>query len=258
MFKILDKDLAISSGVYTHEGVGRFYRVDNLWVPSVTTITKQMEDPLKFINLKPDVREHGRNRGTVMHGMLEEFYEDLKNPNIKQKLLNIIETVKIRPDILRENINVKSFESGRKLFMKIWEAGVLKRISKLIASEMMISNKFIIDNVVYGYAGRLDCVGIVNGFQTLVDFKSSTGEKTLNDIQNYFTQIPAYVIPYQQQNNVVLNAEIWIASERTDFVQVFELTQEEIQKYYKKFENLVVTYYKNHKQLIDFINSQLN
>jgi hypothetical protein len=258
MFKILDKDLAISSGVYTHEGVGRFYRVGDLWVPSVTTITKQMEDPLKFADLKPEVRTHGCNRGTVMHGMLEEFYEDSQTVSIKEKLLKIIEIVKIRPDILKENISEKSFDSGRKLFMKIWEAGILKRISKLIASEMMISNKFEIDNVVYGYAGRFDCVGVVNGFDTLIDFKSSTGEKTLNDIQNYFTQIPAYVIPYQKQNNVVLNAEIWIASERTDFVQVFELTQDEIQKYYKQFENLVVTYYTNNKQLIDFINNQLN
>lgn len=243
-------------GVVTIEGTGRFYRVDNIWVPSVTTIISQLNGN-KFANIPHHIRMEGAQRGTVLHAFLEEYYNYLDIPDICDRMFKVIDVVKQREDVLSENMKPEVFERGRKLFMKFWEKNFLVKIEKIIASEQQISDVFVIDNLQVGYAGRFDLIAIVEGNLRLVDFKSSSVEKSKSDIENYYTQLPAYIIPYRKQTNTQLLGEIWMANDRNENVQRFVLEEQDIEHYYKKFQKLTVQYYKKHLNLINYINSQL-
>jgi len=55
------------------------------------------------------------------------------------------------------------------------------------------------------YAGTTDCVGIVNGKPTIIDFKNSRKLKTLDQIEDYTLQLAAYAEAFEQNYNIEIN-----------------------------------------------------
>jgi hypothetical protein len=252
MFAILNKDEILRDGVITTETHGRFYNCNGVWCPSVTTVTKLLDN-----KVYSNTDNYARNRGTAMHTMLEEYCLLKHIENSKQRVLKSIENSRTRPEIFKEGITDREFEAGRKLFIKFWEKYKLNDLHNVIQTEFQIKHTFTRNGKKYGYAGRMDCLAIIGGALKMIDFKSSGMSKTKDQIQNYYLQLPAYIIPYQLQNNNNCDGEIWIASDRSDDLQIFSLLEHEIQENYIKFENLVIEYYNINKDIIEFINKNL-
>lgn len=252
MFDILNKEDIIKKGVITTE-IGRFYKNGDIWCPSVTTVSK-----LKSDKVYDESNRYFANRGSAMHAMIEEYIlSEIENE--KQRVLNAIKKAKKRDELIYENVTEEEFDVGRRLFIKLWENDMLKWLHNYIAVEQQIKQRFIRDGVVYGYAGRLDYIGNIQNKIKVVDFKSSFFTKSKEGMEIYELQLPAYIIPYRQQNNVDCVGEFWVVCEKGNVeIQVFSLLEQELIDNYKKFEDLVVMYYEKNHKLIEFINKELN
>ena len=65
---------------------------------------------------------------------------------------------------------------------------MLNKIDNVYAQEVPLYSKLL------KLAGRVDCVAEYKGKLSIIDFKGSTREKRISDIDNYFQQATAYAI----------------------------------------------------------------
>jgi hypothetical protein len=94
-----------------------------------------------------------------------------------------------------------------------------------------------------GLAGRTDCIAEYDGKLSIIDFKASTKEKRVQDIDNYFAQATAYALMYQERTGTIVdNFAILIACE-DGIKQVFQGTPI---KYVKKLKSLIDKYREHH------------
>ena len=143
--------------------------------PSVTTITGQLakkaiqewrqrvgEDQANKISTRAS------NRGSAVHSIIEGFInnEDTSDylPHIKQSLNNL------KPH--------------------------LERISTVYGQEVALYSEHL------GLAGRVDCVGVFDNVPSIIDFKTSRRVKRKEDISNYFAQMSAYAIMWEERTGM--------------------------------------------------------
>lgn len=113
------------------------------------------------------------SRGTAVHLMIERFLNNDLNPTADQKTEHIVE-----------------FNSLR-LF--------LRRINKIRAQEIPLYSDAL------KIAGRVDCIAEFDGVLSVVDFKTSTNNKTEHMIGDYYLQATAYALMYHELYDVQID-----------------------------------------------------
>ena len=74
----------------------------------------------------------------------------------------------------------------------------------------------------YRVAGRVDCIAEFNGELAVIDFKTSTKEKTESYIENYFVQETAYAAMFLERSGIEVKKIVTLIATEEGSIQVFE------------------------------------
>ena len=177
VFEHVELDLGYDDLVTDTTAERRLYLApDGSKFPSVTTVLGILsEDAIRAWRLRVGEEEANKvghrasNRGTAVHSIIEGY---LKNeptddylPHIKQSLQNL------RPILDRS-------------------------IGKIFGLEVALFSRHL------GLAGRCDCVAEFDGVPSIVDFKTSKRVKKKENISNYFAQMSAYAIMFEERTGM--------------------------------------------------------
>ena len=177
VFEHVELDLGYDDLVTDTTAERRLYLApDGSKFPSVTTVLGILsEDAIRAWRLRVGEEEANKvghrasNRGSAVHSIIEGY---LKNeptddylPHIKQSLQNL------RP-ILDQSIG------------------------KIFGLEVALFSRHL------GLAGRCDCVAEFDGVPSIVDFKTSKRVKKKENISNYFAQMSAYAIMFEERTGM--------------------------------------------------------
>lgn len=83
---------------------------------------------------------------------------------------------------------------------------MLNKIDNVYAQEVPLYSKLL------ELAGRVDCVAEYDGKLSIIDFKGSTREKRLSDIDNYFQQATAYAIMWKEMTGQTIDQIVILIS----------------------------------------------
>ena len=144
--------------------------------PSVTTVLSIInEEAIRRWRLRVGEEEANKvghrasNRGSAVHSIIEGYLKNESTdnylPHIKQSLQNL------RP-ILDQSIG------------------------KIFGLEVALFSRHL------GLAGRCDCVAEFDGVPSIVDFKTSKRVKKKENISNYFAQMSAYAIMFEERTGM--------------------------------------------------------
>ena len=215
--------------------------------PSVTNILGATSDKSGLDKWKKRVGEKeanristlSMNRGTVMHRLVE-IYKPLKGD--QQERLNELKEVSKTDEEINE-FDTEFIHAGWEMFMKFYSNSscFFDRIEEVLESEAFLWSKI-------GYAGTVDNVSkTTDGKILVIDYKNSRRPKSEKWVQDYYLQLSSYYVAYWERTGIKANgAEIWIANEQDSMPQTFELTQEDIKHYFKKFKTRLDEYNKKY------------
>lgn len=177
----------ISSEIINNQ---RWYSIPNGdKYPSVTTVLGIEEKPW-LEKWKLDLGDRAiietkrcADRGTAVHLMAERF--------------------------LKNEPNVTEGQEQKHIFLFNKLSYSLKNINNIIGQELPLYSTEL------KVAGRCDCIAEYKGKLSIIDFKTSTNLKTKEMIKDYFLQLSAYALLYNELYNVFINqGVILIATER--------------------------------------------
>jgi len=141
-------------------------------------------------------------RGTAVHHMCEDY---LNNVSF------------IEPDWWQEK--QKNFLPFC-LFNQL-RNGVLQRINNIHAQECSLySNK-------YGVAGRVDCIAEYDRVLSIIDFKTSTSERSDKYNENYYIQTAAYAEMYEERTGIPTDQIVILVVTEDGQVQEFIKSKQE-------------------------------
>lgn len=175
----------------------RFYKVDDKLYPSITTILadgdKQwLNDWRKSIGTKTadQITKRATDRGTAVHLMVEKYLNNDPNPTNNQ-------TIEHKNEFLS---------------LKVY----LKKINNIIAQETALwSHQLQI-------AGRVDCIGYYKDKLCIIDFKTSSGSKDQQQIQDYKLQVAAYSLMFEEMYGIQIdNYAIIMSCEKSAVPLIF-------------------------------------
>lgn len=166
--------------------------------PSITTLLGAEEKPYlkdwrsRLGEVKADKEtKRAADRGTAVHLMIERFLNNDPNPTFGQQLEHIGEFNSLR--LYLKNIN-----------------NIVTQESALWSDEMKI-------------AGRIDCCSDYDGKVSVVDFKTSTGDKRKSMINDYWLQTTAYALMMHERYNIKIdNIVILMSVERGAVPLIFK------------------------------------
>mgnify|MGYP000029224441 CR=1 FL=1 len=147
--------------------------------PSVTTILGAKEKPhldrwRKMLGEDKAAKETKRcaDRGTAVHEMAEKFLNNDPEATKGYKPVYVGDFNKLR-FALNKIDNIRSQEVG------------------------LYSDTF-------KYAGTVDCVAEYMGVPSVIDFKTSTNNKTFDMVQDYFKQCTAYALAWEERTGELI------------------------------------------------------
>ncbi len=196
---------------------GRYYTTPNGKYPSITTILGSGEKPWltswrdSLGPVKADKEmKRASDRGTAVHLMLERFVNNDPDPTKGQHLDHINEFKSLR-NYLRPINNILIQEGA-------------------LYSDTMRT------------AGRVDLIADYKGRISTIDYKTSTGSKTEQMIQNYFLQTTAYSLMMDERYNIIIEDIVIIMSVERGVPLIFkgkvddhiEALLKKISEYHKK------------------------
>tara|TARA_B100001057_G_scaffold469378_1_gene529622 strand:- start:3379 stop:4053 length:675 start_codon:yes stop_codon:yes gene_type:complete len=201
--------------------VGRFYTnlETNESYPSITTVlgAQSKQGILEWKKrVGEDVANHISNqaatRGTAVHNMVEDH-------------LN--------------NVNVDEVEKYKKQFLPRMMFNVLK--PELIKINNIRLQEAAMYSSDYTVAGRVDCIGEYDGVLSVIDFKTSTKEKSEDWIENYFVQGSAYSQMYKEHFGEEVPQIVILITTEQGTTQVFKKNPYD---YLEKLKQYVEEFYK--------------
>ena len=201
--------------------LGRFYTNlnTNESYPSITTVLGA-QSKQGIIEWKKRVGEEvanhisrqAANRGTHVHNMVEDH-------------LN--------------NLDVDQIEKYKKQFLPRMMFNVLKpELSKINNIRLQEAAMYSTD---YTVAGRVDCIAEYDGVLSVIDFKTSTKEKSEDWIENYFIQGSAYSQMYKEHFDEDVNQVVILITTEQGTTQVFKKNPHD---YLEKLKQYVEEFYK--------------
>lgn len=186
--------------------------------PSVTTILGAGDKPWltewrNRLGTEKAARETKRatDRGTAVHTIIERYLNNENNPTRDQKTDHISEFNSLR--IRLNNIN------------------------HIIAQEVPLYSDLL------KIGGRVDCVAEYEGVLSIVDFKTSSGTKTIDMVQDYFLQTTAYALMIHERYDIWIDdIAILISIEKgAGLPMVF---REKTEKFIRPLVKRINTYHK--------------
>jgi len=152
------------------------------------------------------------NRGKAVHSMVEDY-------------LN--------------NLDINSNEKYEKQFLPKMMFNVLqpelKKINSICLQEaQMYSEKYTV-------AGRCDCIAEYDGVLSVIDFKTSKGEKKEDWIENYFIQGSAYAEMYEEHFNKPIEQVVILIVTEEGTTQIFKKNKND---YLPKLKDAIEKFYK--------------
>lgn len=184
--------------------------------PSITTILGAEEKPYleqwkrALGEAKAEAeRKRTAHRGTMLHEIVEKYLNNHTSPTESYKDSDIRLFNQIKPHLKKIN-NIRTQEQA------------------LYSDELKV-------------AGRVDCIGEYEGALSVIDFKSSTKDKSEDMINDYFLQCTAYALMwYERTGELIENIVVIIATERGIVPLVFRKT---IDKYIKALTKRISEYH---------------
>ena len=157
------------------------------------------------------------NRGTAVHNMVEDYLNNLDTTTLEEK-------------------HKKNFLAWC-MFNEF--KPILNNINNIHTQEaQLFSEKYTV-------AGRVDCIAEYEGELSVIDFKTSSGEKKEEWITNYFIQGSAYAEMYEEQTGTPIENIVILVVTEDGATQVFKknkkdylpLLKEAIEEFYRSIEN---------------------
>jgi genome maintenance exonuclease 1 len=178
---------------------GRVYTdPDNNPYPSVTTVLSILsEEGIAAWRARVGEEEANRisskasKRGTAVHNLLEKY--------VANEL--IMDPCDVMPNI------AQSFYAVRPV--------IEQSLSKVYAQEAPLYSKHL------GLAGTVDCVGVWNGKNSVIDWKTSMKLKPKKWISNYFMQCAAYAIMWEERTGMPITQIVVCIAVDNEQPQVF-------------------------------------
>ena len=176
---------------------GRFYKVDDLWMPSVTTVvgnaTKdgilKWQQRVGFAEAEK-VRRAASWRGTQFHNLVEKY---LKN--------------ELEEDKKSEGLPTYLFRSARE---------TLDRINNIHAIEAPLFSRNL------GIAGRVDCIASFDSELAIIDFKTTKNLKKEEHLDKFFVQEAAYAYMYYEMTGVEVDKLVTLSVAEDGTTQVVQ------------------------------------
>ena len=180
----------------TTEKGRRYFTPEGKAYPSITTVLSILnKDKIQEWRKKVGedqanrISQQAATRGTAVHSIAEDY-------------LNNKDTSSYLPHIQQSFINIK----------KILD----EHITKIYGLEVPLYSRHL------GLAGRCDCVGVYDGVPTIIDFKTSKRVKKAEDISNYFAQMSAYAIMWEERTGMPIVNTVIIMDVDNDLPIVFK------------------------------------
>ena len=202
----------------------RLYDINSEKLPSVTTILNATKSEEQKASLKRWIQKVGAkeadqisrqalNRGSIMHEYLEKF------------LLG-----KLNLDLLGDN----SIE--RQMADQIIENGLRNHVSEVwgVESTLYYPKK---------YAGATDLLCILDGKETVVDFKNSSKPRKDEWNHDYYLQLGAYSLAHNFVYGTNINQGVILLCTKDLMFQRFIIDSEKLKDYQNKFLERVEMYY---------------
>ena len=176
---------------------GRFYKIDNQWMPSITTVvghnTKASilawEERVGYTTAE-QIRRAAAWRGTKYHTIVEHY---LKN-----------ELEKVEKS---EGLPKYMFGFSRK---------TLDRISDIHILEAPLYSRRL------GVAGRVDCIAHFDGELSIIDFKTTKQLKKEEHLEKFFVQEAAYAYMYYELTGVEVDKLVTLSVAEEGSTQVVQ------------------------------------
>ena len=174
---------------------GRFYKIDDLWMPSVTTVVGhqskhgilQWQNRVGFAEAEK-VRRAAAWRGTQYHNLVEHY---LKNE------LEKVEESKGLPTYL--------FRSARE---------TLDRIDNIHAIQAPLYSRTL------RIAGRVDCIAEFDNELAIIDFKTTKNLKKVEHLEKFFVQEAAYAYMYYELTGIEVDKLVTLSVAEDGSMQV--------------------------------------
>ena len=174
---------------------GRFYKIDDQWMPSITTVVGNQskhgilawQKRVGFAEAEK-VRRAAAWRGTQYHNLVEKY---LKNE------LEEIEESKGLPTYL--------FRSARE---------TLDRIDNIHAIEAPLYSRTL------RIAGRVDCIAEFDNELAIIDFKTTKNLKKVEHLEKFFVQEAAYAYMYYELTGIEVDKLVTLSVAEDGAMQV--------------------------------------
>ena len=196
---------------------GRFYKIDDKWMPSVTTVVGhqskagilEWQDRVGFAKAE-QIRRSSAWRGTQYHNLVEHY------------LKNELEEVE-----KSEGLPTYLFRAARE---------TLDRISNIHAIEAPLFSRNLC------IAGRVDCIAEFDNELAIIDFKTTKTLKKEEYLEKYFVQEAAYAYMYYEMTGVEVDKLVTLSVAEDGTMQV-------VQKYDKiPYINLLIDWIKEYHE----------
>lgn len=178
-FKHESIDLGYDDLVATTADTGRTYAAPTgVSYPSITTVLSILsEDHIRAWRARVGEEEANRisrrasGRGTAVHAMLEKYVDN--DPTFDEGVMPLIKSN----------------------FMEVKDI-LDKRLTKVYAQEAALYSDHL------GVAGRVDCVGVFDGKNSIIDYKTARKTKKKEWCEGYFVQETAYAIMWEERTGM--------------------------------------------------------
>ena len=182
----------------TTDGVRLYETPEGNHYPSITTVLsvrnkKGLHDWRKRVgdDVANYVARKAANRGTAVHHMCEDYLNnDFDEEKHKKKFLPYVLFNQLRESVLRKVNDIYSQEAG------------------------LYSDK-------YKVAGRVDCIAEYDGELSIIDFKTSSKERSDDWNESYYIQASAYAEMFEERTGIAINQVVILVVTEDGVVQEF-------------------------------------
>ena len=182
----------------TTDGVRLYETPEGNKYPSITTVLsvrnkKGLHDWRKRVgdDVANYVARKAANRGTAVHHMCEDYINnDFDEEKHKKKFLPYVLFNQLRESVLQKIDNIYAQECG------------------------LYSDK-------YKVAGRVDCIAEYDGKLSIIDFKTSSKERSDDWNESYYIQASAYAEMFEERTGIEINQVAILVVTEDGVVQEF-------------------------------------
>ena len=201
MFNFVHVDIDTPDVEAVNDNGVRFYPIPGAdkYYPSVTSITS-FKNAAFFSKWRKRIGEQEANRitaratqrGTAFHSITEDY--------------------------INGDLNLDKYMENNPLSVRMFQAAkpMLNRINNIHCLESFLYSHYL------GLAGRVDCIAEFDGELAVVDFKTSTKEKSEQYIEHYFVQETAYAAMFLERTGIEVKKIVTLIAVEDGSIQVFQ------------------------------------